>query len=218
PLLYSCAVSLVGASVRLGSLTHVQAQQILHSTKDELMNCARRSSAIAWRSMRAFSPMLDVMGMQHVYLQSRMFYCEAQGLAKKIIRLGIGGPVGSGKTTLIEKLTVDLSRRGIKLAIISNDVVTKEDAIRLHDKLCHELKILPDDLVVGIETGGCRHTAVREDPSINIDALQQIETRHPELDLVMIEGAAITSPSPSARRSRTSSSTSLIPREERSIL
>lgn len=109
-------------------------------------------------------------------------------MAKKIIRLGIGGPVGSGKTTLIEKLTVDLSRRGIKLAIISNDVVTKEDAIRLHDKLCHELKILPDDLVVGIETGGCPHTAVREDPSINIDALQQIETRHPELDLVMIEG------------------------------
>jgi len=74
-LLYTSAVSLVGASVRLGSVTHVQAQQILHSTKDELMNCARRSSAIAWRSMRAFSPMLDVMGMQHVYLQSRMFYC-----------------------------------------------------------------------------------------------------------------------------------------------
>ena len=74
-LLYTSAVSLLGASVRLGSVTHVQAQQILHSTKDELMNCARRSSAIAWRSMHAFSPMLDVMGMQHVYLQSRMFYC-----------------------------------------------------------------------------------------------------------------------------------------------
>ena len=74
-LLYTSAVSLLGASVRLGSVTHVQAQQILHSTKDELMNCARRSTAIAWRSMHAFSPMLDVMGMQHVYLQSRMFYC-----------------------------------------------------------------------------------------------------------------------------------------------
>ena len=74
-LLYTSAVSLLGASVRLGLVTHVQAQQILHSTKDELMNCARRSSAIAWSSMHAFSPMLDVMGMQHVYLQSRMFYC-----------------------------------------------------------------------------------------------------------------------------------------------
>lgn len=85
-------------------------------------------------------------------------------------------------------MAIRLSKKGIKLGIISNDVVTKEDAMRLHEKLCHELKLLPDDLVVGIETGGCPHSAVREDPSINIDALQEIESKHPELDLVIIEG------------------------------
>jgi urease accessory protein len=109
-------------------------------------------------------------------------------VAKKIIRLGIGGPVGSGKTTLVEQMAIRLVKRGVKLGIISNDVVTKEDAERLHQTLCHDLQLLPHDLVVGIETGGCPHTAVREDPSINIDALQRLESSHPELDLILIEG------------------------------
>lgn len=74
-LLYTSAVSLLGAGVRLGNATHEQAQQILHSMKEEMTRCAKKSATIPWRSMRAFSPMLDVMGMQHVYLQSRMFSC-----------------------------------------------------------------------------------------------------------------------------------------------
>lgn len=74
-LLYTSAVSVLGAGVRLGNTTHEQAQKILHSMKDEIRNYAKKSSTIPWRSMRGFSPMLDVMGMQHVYLQSRMFAC-----------------------------------------------------------------------------------------------------------------------------------------------
>jgi urease accessory protein len=100
----------------------------------------------------------------------------------------VGGPVGSGKTTLVEQLAIRLTAKGIKLGIISNDVVSKEDAMRLHQKLCDELEIIPHDLVVGIQTGGCPHTAVREDPSMNVDALQRMEAEHPELDLVLLEG------------------------------
>lgn len=74
-LLYTSAVTILGAAVRLGSLTHEQAQQILHSMKEEMANRAKKSATIPWRSMHAFSPMSDVMGMQHVYLQSRMFAC-----------------------------------------------------------------------------------------------------------------------------------------------
>ncbi len=109
-------------------------------------------------------------------------------MTKKTIRLGIGGPVGSGKTTLVEQLTIRLVQKGVKIGVISNDVVSKEDAMRLHNKLCDELQILPHDLVLGVQTGGCPHTAVREDPSINIDVLQQIEANHPELDLILLEG------------------------------
>lgn len=74
-MLYTSAISVLGAGVRLGHVTHEQAQQILHRTKGEMTSCAKRSSSIPWRNMRAFSPMLDLMGMQHVYLQSRMFSC-----------------------------------------------------------------------------------------------------------------------------------------------
>ncbi len=74
-MLYTSAISVLGAAVRLGHVTHEQAQQILHSMKEEMTNCAKKSSTIPWRHMRAFSPMLDLMGMQHVYLQSRMFSC-----------------------------------------------------------------------------------------------------------------------------------------------
>ena len=109
-------------------------------------------------------------------------------MPKKSIRLGVGGPVGSGKTTLVEQLAIRLTAKGIKLGIISNDVVSREDAMRLHQKLCDELEIIPHDLVVGIQTGGCPHTAVREDPSMNVDALQRMEADHPDLDLILLEG------------------------------
>ncbi len=106
---------------------------------------------------------------------------------KKIIRIGVGGPVGSGKTSLIERMTTQLLKEGFKVGIISNDVVTKEDAIRLRRRLCEEEKLLEPDLVVGVETGGCPHTAVREDPSINIDALKSMEETHSDLDLILLE-------------------------------
>src|SRR5688572_21253728 len=107
--------------------------------------------------------------------------------AKRIPRLGIGGPVGSGKTMLIEKIVPLLAARGYKVGIISNDVVSREDADRMRQNLAKEQGIMPEDLVIGIATGGCPHTAVREDPSINISVVEEMESKHPNLDLIIIE-------------------------------
>jgi urease accessory protein len=108
-------------------------------------------------------------------------------VAKRVPRLGIGGPVGSGKTMLIEQVVPALFSRGYKVGIISNDVVSKEDADRMRRNLATEKGMLPEDLVVGLATGGCPHTAVREDPSMNIAEVEEMERRHPELDLIIIE-------------------------------
>ncbi len=108
-------------------------------------------------------------------------------MAKRVPRVGIGGPVGSGKTMLIEQVVPVLFSMGYRAGIISNDVVSKEDADRMRRNLATEKGMLAEDLVVGLATGGCPHTAVREDPSMNIAEVEEMERRHPELDLIIIE-------------------------------
>ncbi|HEX2014243.1 MAG TPA: urease accessory protein UreG [Nitrososphaera sp.] len=105
----------------------------------------------------------------------------------RIPRVGIGGPVGSGKTRLIEQLVPVLSRRGYRCFIISNDVVSKEDAERMQRTLSTEAKLLPEEMIIGIATGGCPHTAVREDPSINLAVIEEIEKKETTPDLIIIE-------------------------------
>jgi urease accessory protein len=105
----------------------------------------------------------------------------------RIPRVGIGGPVGSGKTMLIEQLVPILKNEGYDIGIISNDVVSKEDADRMRKNLATEKGLMPEDLVIGIATGGCPHTAVREDPSIIISVVEEMEVKHPDLDLIIIE-------------------------------
>ena len=97
-------------------------------------------------------------------------------------RLGIGGPVGSGKTALIEGIVPLLIERGIEVAIITNDLLTTEDADRLKSGA-----ILPPERIVGVETGSCPHTAIREDPTMNLLAVQDLEILYPDLDLILIE-------------------------------
>jgi urease accessory protein len=101
--------------------------------------------------------------------------------------VGIGGPVGSGKTALIERVVPILSAKGYKIGIISNDVVSKEDAERIRKNLSEEKRLVPEDLVVGVAVGGCPHTAVREDPSMNLSVVEEMESHHSELDLILIE-------------------------------
>lgn len=105
----------------------------------------------------------------------------------RIPRVGIGGPVGSGKTRLIERLVPVLTKSGYRCFIISNDVVSKEDAERMRRILSVEERIIPEDMIVGIATGGCPHTAVREDPTINLAVVDEIERKDPSLDLIIIE-------------------------------
>jgi urease accessory protein len=105
----------------------------------------------------------------------------------RIPRIGIGGPVGSGKTMLIEQIVPILKDKGYNVGIISNDVVSKEDAERMRKNLATEKGLMSEDLVIGIATGGCPHTAVREDPSINISIVEEMEIKHPNLDLIIIE-------------------------------
>lgn len=97
-------------------------------------------------------------------------------------RVGIGGPVGSGKTRLIERLLPLLHDDGLRPAVITNDLVTVEDAERVRRS-----GLIAEELVVGVETGACPHTAIREDPSANLDAAAELERLHGPLDLVLIE-------------------------------
>ncbi|ESR24866.1 Urease accessory protein UreG [Lutibaculum baratangense AMV1] len=97
------------------------------------------------------------------------------------MRVGIGGPVGSGKTTLTEKLCKAMRDR-YSVAVVTNDIYTKEDALILN-----RLQALPEDRIVGVETGGCPHTAIREDASINLAAITDLKRRIPDLDVVFIE-------------------------------
>jgi urease accessory protein len=107
--------------------------------------------------------------------------------SSSIPRIGIGGPVGSGKTRLIERLVPVLSRKGYKGCIISNDVISKEDSERMRRILAAEGKIITEDLIIGVATGGCPHTAIREDPSMNLAVIQEVSETHPELDYFIIE-------------------------------
>lgn len=99
-------------------------------------------------------------------------------------RIGIGGPVGSGKTALIEAITPHLLEDGFKVLIITNDIVTTEDAKHVRRML---KGVLLEDRIIGVETGACPHTAVREDPSMNIAAVEEMEAKFPDTDIVLIE-------------------------------
>ncbi|HEY7688004.1 MAG TPA: urease accessory protein UreG [Dongiaceae bacterium] len=97
------------------------------------------------------------------------------------LRVGIGGPVGSGKTTLTEMLCKAMRDR-YSLAAITNDIYTQEDALILN-----RVQALPEERIMGVETGGCPHTAIREDASINLQAIAEMNRRIPGLDLIFIE-------------------------------
>jgi urease accessory protein len=97
------------------------------------------------------------------------------------LRVGVGGPVGSGKTTLVEKLCKAMRDRW-SVAVVTNDIYTQEDALILN-----RLQALPADRILGVETGGCPHTAIREDASINLAAIAEMSRRHADLDVIFIE-------------------------------
>ena len=98
-----------------------------------------------------------------------------------LIKIGVGGPVGSGKTALIERITRAMSEE-VSMAAITNDIYTTEDA-----KILARDGVLPIDRIIGVETGGCPHTAIREDTSMNEAAIEELLARHPDLGIVFVE-------------------------------
>ena len=105
----------------------------------------------------------------------------ARGDARPALRLGIGGPVGAGKTTLVETLCRAMRGR-FEVAVVTNDIYTREDA-----EILLRAQALPEERIVGVETGGCPHTAIREDASMNLAAIADLDRRFPALDLVIVE-------------------------------
>lgn len=99
----------------------------------------------------------------------------------KPIIIGVGGPVGSGKTLLIERLTRAI-KDDYKCAVITNDIYTKEDA-----KFLVKNSVLPEERVIGVETGGCPHTAIREDASMNFAAIEELKNKFDDLDIIFLE-------------------------------
>jgi urease accessory protein len=97
------------------------------------------------------------------------------------VRLGIGGPVGSGKTALVDVLCKRM-RNDYELGVVTNDIFTREDM-----EFLVRSEALAADRIIGVQTGGCPHTAIREDASMNLDALDEMARRHPQLDLVFLE-------------------------------
>jgi urease accessory protein len=102
-------------------------------------------------------------------------------MTRKPVRIGIGGPVGSGKTALVDALCKTM-RAEYRLGVITNDIFTREDM-----EFLVRSEALPSDRIIGVQTGGCPHTAIREDASMNFDALDEMSVRHPDLEIVFLE-------------------------------
>jgi urease accessory protein len=104
------------------------------------------------------------------------------GVVVGAARIGVGGPVGSGKTALVERLIPLLRGEGVDLAVITNDLVTKEDAERLRRS-----RLIDPERVLAVEAGACPHTVIREDPTLNIEAAERLDALFPGLELILIE-------------------------------
>ncbi|NLR61396.1 urease accessory protein UreG [Chitinophaga polysaccharea] len=100
---------------------------------------------------------------------------------RKYVKIGVAGPVGSGKTALIERLSRHLMNT-YSIGVITNDIYTKEDA-----EFLTKNSLLPKERIIGVETGGCPHTAIREDASMNLEAVDEMADRFPEIELILIE-------------------------------
>jgi urease accessory protein len=99
-----------------------------------------------------------------------------------VARIGIGGPVGSGKTALVERLIPAMAKRNIEIGVVANDIVTQEDAERIRRS-----GLIDPARVMAVETGACPHTAIREDPTLNIQAVETLVRSFPNLDAVLVE-------------------------------
>lgn len=109
------------------------------------------------------------------------FICLNPKKRKKMVKIGVCGPVGSGKTALIEALT-RMMADNYSMGVITNDIYTKEDA-----EFMSKNSVMPKERIMGVETGGCPHTAIREDASMNLEAVEEMHARFPDIEIMLIE-------------------------------
>ena len=176
--LHATTVLLVSAAVRLAPIGQLDGQRALATMRPRIARLARGGG----RRRERRGPLEFRAGSRAGRLATRTARDEALPLMiPRPLKIGVGGPVGSGKTALVEALCLRL-RDQVDLAVITNDIYTREDAEFLVRR-----GALPSDRVVGVETGGCPHTAIREDASVNLEAVRQLVARFPALELLLIE-------------------------------
>jgi UreF/CobW/HypB/UreG, nucleotide-binding domain len=180
---YGVAMTTLSAALRLMRIDHRQVQAILYAVGGTVEHdyAAVRQASVS--DMASFAPMADILAAIHVRSHICMFMNWGDEV-KKTTRIGVGGPVGSGKTALIEAVVPRLTETGLKILTITNDVVTTEDAKHVRRALKGRAGRGPDR---GRRDRRVPSTAVREDPSMNLAAVEEMEERFPDGDVVLIE-------------------------------
>ena len=197
-LLFSTANALVQAAMRLLPISHRDAQSVLHQVRDAIADGARgrrggtarvhivpptpgdRVDAPRERGGALLRVVTQAIGARSRGMQSKS---GGQTMSQPNT-VGVGGPVGSGKSLLVERIVPLMIERGFSPGVVANDVVTEEDALIIRRGLAG---ILDPARIVGVATGSCPHQAVREDPSLNLAAIERLAEQHPDIDLVFIE-------------------------------
>ena len=189
---HSHAVGILGAAIRLLPITHTQVQATLHRLHPTIARELRRVRSRRWQQSTSFTPELDLVAIGHetddvcgnsVPVRSSW---EMQRTRVPCSRapVGIGGPVGSGKTALVEALVPRFVARGLRPLVITNDIFTSEDREHVRRTLAG---CLDADRIRGVETGSCPHAAVRDDPSLNLLMVEELTATYPDADLILIE-------------------------------
>ncbi len=197
--LFSTANALVQAAMRLLPISHRDAQSVLHRVRDAIADAARAAAADGTARVHIVpptpgdrvdaprertGPLLRVV-TQAIGARSRGMQPRHRGQTmSQPITIGVGGPVGSGTSLLVERIVPPMIERGFSPGVVANDVVTEEDALIIRRGLDG---ILDPARIVGVATGACPHQAVREDPSLNLAAIERLAEEHPDIDLVFIE-------------------------------
>ena len=170
--------NLVSVAGRLVPLGQTQGQAVLAALTPLCQAMADATENAILDDLHSTAFMSDIAATRHETLEHRIFRSNPN---ERPLRLGIGGPVGAGKTTLTTAIARALHPQ-ISLAVITDDIYTQEDAEALT-----RMQILPQNSITGVETGGCPHTAICEDASINLAAIAEMRKHHPGLKLVIIE-------------------------------
>ena len=176
--LYQGLAGVCSAALKIIRVGQDGVQRSLRTAIQEAPAAIRSSLTVTRDSAGWYDPLLEIASMRHERAAGRLFISWRM---KRAVRIGIGGPVGSGKTMLALRLCQWL-RDELPMAVVTNDIYTREDA----EFLVRE-GALAADRVLGVETGGCPHTAIRDDTSMNLAAIADLETRHPDLRLILVE-------------------------------